>query len=144
MGSSINNLLARFQQNGQALTGGQMPSNGVPETAAPVEQPAVQIIEQNAAPVQLPPSPQPKHQNWQQLTWTPSIARRHNSKELLKWHHNLLSNNNNQCSNSHSNHSHTTHNSFTNHNRCMANSPRDSLHQHHKWHHPVINRPVMV
>merc|ERR1711935_1080433 len=50
-GSSINNLLARFQQNGQALTGGQMPSNGVPETAAPVEQPAVQIIEQNAAPV---------------------------------------------------------------------------------------------
>ena len=28
-----------------------MPSNGVPETAAPVEQPAVQIIEQNAAPV---------------------------------------------------------------------------------------------
>ena len=33
-------------QNGQALTGGQMPTNGVPEKA-PQERPAVQIIEQN-------------------------------------------------------------------------------------------------
>merc|ERR1712135_279864 len=62
-GNSINSLLQRFQQNGQALTGGQMPANGVPEQTQPKEAaPGVQIIEKNpaavpAAPIAVPAAP---------------------------------------------------------------------------------------
>merc|ERR1719197_597667 len=59
-GNSINSLLQRFQQNGQALTGGQMPANGVPEQTQPKEAaPGVQIIEKNPAPVPAAPSAVP-------------------------------------------------------------------------------------
>merc|ERR1712227_1093513 len=59
-GNSINSLLQRFQQNGQALTGGQMPANGVPEQTQPKEAaPGVQIIEKNPAAVPAAPSAVP-------------------------------------------------------------------------------------
>ena len=47
-------------KNGQALTGGQMPANGVPEQTQPKEAaPGVQIIEKNPAPVPAAPSAVP-------------------------------------------------------------------------------------
>merc|ERR1712227_772180 len=59
-GNSINSLLQRFQQNGQALTGGQMPANGVPEQTQPKEAaPGVQIIEKNPAPAPAAPNAVP-------------------------------------------------------------------------------------
>merc|ERR1711892_478413 len=143
-GSSINNLLARFQQNGQALTGGQMPSNGVPETAAPVEQPAVQIIEQNAAPVAVaavaaPEAPKlatvnldainrqaAQQQGAAKVAPQPVVQQQQPMQQFPQQPFPYYPQ------------------QFVSHNKCMANSPRDSLHQHHKWHHTVINRPVMV
>lgn len=47
-------------KNGQALTGGQMPANGVPEPTQPKEAaPGVQIIEKNPAPAPAAPNAVP-------------------------------------------------------------------------------------
>merc|ERR1712130_1070071 len=74
-GSSIASLMNRFQQNGQVLTGGQMPSAGVPERtegvkivepvqAKPVQPaanpaaPQINLAQINAAAAQRQPAPQ--------------------------------------------------------------------------------------